>query len=105
MHPILANKRKEIANLCRRFQVTRLDAFGSVVNGDFDPSRSDIDVVAEFAPDSPSTIGLRQYFEFKQELERILDRPVDVIELQAMPDSRLRRLIERSRVAIYAEAA
>ena len=105
MHPILATKRKEIADLCRRFQVTRLDAFGSVVDGSFDPARSDIDVVAEFATDSPSTMGLRQYFDFKQELERILDRPVDVVELQAMPESRLRRLIERSRVAIYAEAA
>ena len=42
-----------------------------------------------------------EIFNFKQELETLFARSVDVIELEAMPDTRLKRIIERTEVAIY----
>jgi predicted nucleotidyltransferase len=40
-----------VADLCRKHGITRLDVFGSVLRDDFDPARSDIDLLVEFRPD------------------------------------------------------
>jgi predicted nucleotidyltransferase len=42
-----------------------------------------------------------QYLDFKAGLERVLDRPVDMVELAAMQESRLKRMIERTQVGVY----
>jgi predicted nucleotidyltransferase len=46
-----------------------------------------------------------QYFRFKQAFERHLGRPIELVEVPAMPDSRLRRSILREQVALYGQAA
>jgi predicted nucleotidyltransferase len=51
MHSLIAAQRSAIADVCRRYQVRRLDVFGSAARGtDFDPERSDADFLVEFAP-------------------------------------------------------
>ena len=49
---------------------------GSVLRDDFDPARSDIDVLAEFAPGALRGVGLR-YFGFGEELGTIFGHKVD----------------------------
>jgi predicted nucleotidyltransferase len=90
-----------IASLCRRYGVVRLDVFGSLLGADFDPLRSDVDLVIEFDPATPGS-PLHRYFDLKQELERLFKRPVDLVELNAMPDTRLKRSIARSKVPLFA---
>ena len=44
MLPLIAERRSQIADICRRFGVRRLAVFGSAARGqDFDPGRSDVD--------------------------------------------------------------
>lgn len=51
MHLHLAEKRNALTELCRRHGVRRLDVFGSAARGiDFDPARSDTDLLVEFGP-------------------------------------------------------
>mgnify|MGYP000956428832 CR=1 FL=1 len=100
---LLAGHRKEIGLLCRRFSVQYLAAFGSAVRSDFDGA-SDVDLVAAFGKSVRYTPA-EQYFEFKSAIERLLGRAVDLVELGAMPDSRLKRIIERTQVRIYGKAA
>jgi len=45
MQPFIAEKREEIAALCRQHHVRRLSVFGSAARDDFDPATSDIDVL------------------------------------------------------------
>jgi predicted nucleotidyltransferase len=47
----MALHREELRVLCRRFHVRRLDLFGSAARGDFDPERSDVDLLVEFDQD------------------------------------------------------
>lgn len=101
--PLAANLR-ELRLLCRRYAVRRLGAFGSVLRQDFDPARSDIDLAVEFGH-SRQHGPAAQYFRFKESLERLLGRKVDLVELPAMPASRLKRSIERSQVPVYEQAA
>ena len=51
MLPLIHARREEVAELCRRFHVRRLEVFGSAARGDFDPERSDVDFLVEFDPD------------------------------------------------------
>ena len=51
--PAIADKREELAELCRQYDVARLEVFGSAARGtDFDPGKSDADFLVEFDPDS-----------------------------------------------------
>ena len=90
--------------MCRRFAVRRLAFFGSVLRDEFNPSSSDVDVAVRFEP-TTGTSHASQYFDFKTALERLLRRTVDLVELDAMPDSRLKRIIERTQVAVYEQAS
>jgi predicted nucleotidyltransferase len=95
---------RQLRALCRRFTVRRLSAFGSVLRPDFDVARSDIDLAVEFGR-SRRYGPADQYFGFKAALERLVGRPVDLVELKAMGDSRLKRIIERTQVVVYEQAA
>ena len=85
MLPLIAERRSEIEALCRRFLVRRLDMFGSAVRGDFDPVRSDLDFLVEFAAQEDD---LGHFLDFKEALETLLARPVDLVDRKAIQKSR-----------------
>jgi predicted nucleotidyltransferase len=64
-----------IRDLCRRHHVRRLSLFGSVLRDDFRPD-SDVDLLVEFLPGHQPGLAL---FEMEEELEKILDRRVDLL--------------------------
>jgi len=99
MHFLLAEKREALCELCRNYGVRRLDAFGSVARGDdFDPNRSDADLLVEFGPDADNLVS---FLNFKEALETLLGLPVDLVERQAVVDSR--NSIRRRRILSEAE--
>ena len=92
--------REKIAEFCRARGIRRLSLFGSVLRGDFDPARSDVDVLAEFEPGALKGVGFR-YFGYGEELAAIIGRRVDFC-------SRLNKYIEaavrREAIPIYERA-
>jgi predicted nucleotidyltransferase len=101
---MIERRRGEIAQLCERYGVRELALFGSILRSDFDPTSSDVDAAVKFGPPADDSLA-HQYFDFKTALEHLLSRPVDLVELEAMPDTRLKRIIEHTKVPIYATAA
>jgi uncharacterized protein len=101
--PSIKRLREPIILLCERHAVRELSLFGSILRTDFDPASSDVDAAVSFGPPHGESVA-RQYFDFKQDLEHLFARRVDLVELDAMPDSRLKRIIERTKVRIYAAA-
>lgn len=73
-----------IAAFCRRWRVTELSLFGSVLRDDFRPE-SDVDVLVSFAPGA--SWRFYDLIEMREELAGILGRRVDLVE---------RRLVENS---------
>jgi predicted nucleotidyltransferase len=74
-----------IAEFCRRWKVTELSLFGSVLRDDFRPD-SDIDVLVTFAPDAEWS--LFDIVDVEEELRAILGRDVDLVERPAIERSR-----------------
>lgn len=68
--------REKIAEFCRARGIRRLSLFGSVLRDDFDPERSDVDVLAEFEPGALRGLGFR-YFGYGDQVSEIIGRRVD----------------------------
>jgi len=86
MLPLIAEHRDEIAALCRRFGVRQLAVFGSAARGaDFDPARSDVDFLVEFAAQDGD---FARSLDFKEALEALLARRVDLVDRKAIESSR-----------------
>ena len=102
MSPLIDDNLDEIGKLCRLHGVRKLEVFGSVLRSDFDPQRSDVDVLVEF--ESRVASSFANFLDFKEALERLLGRPVDLVELHAVRNRRLRRYIEQSKSPVYAAA-
>ena len=98
---MINNKRTEIAELCHRFHVRRLEVFGSATSGEFDPARSDIDFVVEFDPDHRID-AFDDYFGLKEELESLFGLAVDLVVERAMRNPYFRASVERTREPVYA---
>ena len=99
----IALHRDELRELCRRFGVRRLEVFGSAARTtDFDPVRSDVDFLVEFERERPEALSLKTYFGFKQALESLLDRPVDLVEPGALRNPYLKANIDASREPVFA---
>ncbi|MHB8528912.1 MAG: nucleotidyltransferase family protein [Caulobacteraceae bacterium] len=92
MTPAIETHVSEIDALCRRFGVRRLDLFGSATRRDFDPERSDADFLVEFGADEGSTA----FIDLKEALEGLLRRRVDLVDRQAVEQSR--NYIRRRRI-------
>ncbi|WP_048439916.1 nucleotidyltransferase family protein [Caenimonas sp. SL110] len=101
MSPLLDNKQREVADLCRRAGARRLDAFGSVTRADFDPLRSDLDFLVEFE-NAPPAAYAQAYFELKEGLETLFGRPVDLLTSSSLANPYLSRRIAAERQTVYA---
>ncbi len=101
MNLIIENKRAEIVSLCEQFAVRRLEIFGSATRDDFNPARSDVDLLVEFGY-SDTLRALQQYFGLKDALEGVLGRPVDLVESTAVKNPYVRKSIDESREPLYA---
>ncbi len=62
--------REKIAEFCLARGIRKLSLFGSVLRDDFDPARSDVDVLAEFEPGALHGVGFR-YFGYGEVLAAI----------------------------------
>lgn len=101
----LTSHREEIGALCRRFGVVRLDVFGSAAREDFDPARSDIDFLVEFAAEQDE---FARFIDFKEAVEALLSRRIDLVDRKEIEASRnyiRKRHILAGAVPIYATFA
>jgi len=89
----------EIAELCRRLKVSRLDIFGSATADDFGPE-SDVDVLVCFERDGGGLFN--RYFDLKEGLEKLFARSVDVVTEKSIKNPYFLAGVERSRKNVYA---
>lgn len=98
---VIEQYRDEIGALCRRFNVARLEVFGSAANGTFDPARSDVDLLVEFQPLEPGPLA-DAYFGLLEELRRLFRRKVDLVTPRSIRNPYFLRGVNETRRLFYA---
>jgi|LauGreDrversion4_2_1035121.scaffolds.fasta_scaffold247434_3 predicted nucleotidyltransferase len=99
IHPAIFDR---VRDLCARHGVARLELTGSAARSDFNPTRSDIDLLVEFLPGA--RVSALQFVELSDALEQAFGRRVDLIELSAVTNPILREAFIRDRMPFYAAA-
>ena len=96
---LLSVKIDQIQGACAANKVKYLYAFGSVTNDKFNAD-SDIDLVVEIAESDPIAYS-DNYFNLKEQLEKIFNRPVDLLEQKALRNPFLKKEIDLTKILIY----
>jgi predicted nucleotidyltransferase len=97
--PHISVPNKRLVDFCRRWRVTELSFFGSVMREDFRPD-SDVDVLVTF--DSDAGWSLLDIVTMQDELGSILGRKVDLLEEAALRNPYRRSTILQSKHILYA---
>ena len=100
MIPLITNHSDELAEICRRHHVKRLEVFGSAAVGDFNPEKSDIDFLVEF-DDSDDFSLFQTRRDLTQELESLFNRSVDLVIFANVENPYFRISVESTREPIF----
>lgn len=88
-----------IVSLCKLHKVKELYIFGSVLTPKFSNS-SDVDFLIQF-----DNIDILEYadnfFDFKEKLEKLLGREIDLLENQAIRNPIFRKVLDRDKQLVY----
>lgn len=95
----LERHRGEIAELCRRYGVVRLEMFGSAATGSGFDEESDLDFLYEMEGGDGYA---DRFFGLLASLEDLLDRSIDLVSARAIRNPYFREAVDESKQLIYA---
>ena len=100
MITLIANNNEQLAKICRRHHVKRLDLFGSATTDNFNPDDSDLDFLVDYLPLSPAKHA-DAYFGLLQDLQTLFNCEIDLIEDKAIQNPYFRQTVDQTRQPIY----
>ncbi len=96
---IIQKNINSLVALCNTHKVRELYIFGSILTPRFNKD-SDIDFLVQF-----DNIDILEYFDnymdFKEKLEQLLGRDVDLLENQAIRNPIFRKVLDRDKKLVY----
>lgn len=99
---ILIVHRRELEQVCSKFNVKELYAFGSVLTNMFNAD-SDVDFIVSLLSDDPIEYA-ENYFELKFALEQIFSRKIDLLEQKAIKNKTLESIINQKKQLVYGQS-
>ena len=103
MIPLIVEKTEEINRLCVKYRVKSLEVFGTAASDEFNPESSDIDFLVEFLPLEPKEHA-DSYFSLIEDLEIVLKKQIDLVEVKAINNPYLLESINHAREVVYRAA-
>ena len=100
MIPLITNHSDELAEICRRHHVKRLELFGSAASDNFDPEKSDIDFLVEYQLLPPAQHA-DAYFGLLEDLQSLFGHSIDLVEDKAIENPYFRASVDETRQPIY----
>ena len=100
MAPKVDLKTEQLQQLCEKYNVKELYLFGSATTEDFSED-SDLDFIVKFNRRGFEG-AFDQFIDFKQELEQIYGRSVDLYHLKKFRNTIFQEEVERSKELLYA---
>ena len=90
-----------LEGLCLHYKVRRLELFGSAALGQDKPGKSDLDFLVDFQP-LPAGAYAEAYFGLLEDLEKLFDRPVDLVVASAIKNPYFRESVNQTKILLYA---
>jgi predicted nucleotidyltransferase len=91
-------RRKQIAEICARLGVRRLELFGSAARG---ATPRDLDFLVDLGERPPAEYAA-VYFSLREELEKLFARPVDLVTPPGLANPYFRQRVEQEKTLLYA---
>lgn len=101
MTDLISQHRQRLDDLCRKYDVRRLDLFGSAARTDFDPTRSDLDFIVEFN-DLTIDNAADRYLGLLVDLEDLFGRKIDLVSYRAIRNPYFKQVVDQTRQSLYA---
>lgn len=96
---LIKENQAKLNALCETHKVKELFLFGSILNEKF-TSESDVDFLIQF-----EGVDLDNYFnnymDFKENVEKLLNRKIDLVENQAIKNPIFRKVVDNQKQLIY----
>jgi predicted nucleotidyltransferase len=99
---LIMQHKSKLISLCKKYKVSELYVFGSVLTELFN-KQSDIDFLVKFG-DVELYNYFDNYMDFKESLESLFKRNIDLLEIQTLKNPILRRSIDRNKIKVYGRA-
>ena len=94
----IESRRADIARICARLGVRRLELFGS---GTRSASPRDLDFLADLG-DRPPAEYAAAYFALREALEKLFAKPVDLVTPPGLSNPYFRQRVEQEKTLLYA---
>ncbi len=94
----IESRRADIARICARLGVRRLELFGS---GTRSASPRDLDFLADLG-DRPPADYAGGYFALREALEKLFAKPVDLVTPPGLANPYFRQRVEQEKTLLYA---
>lgn len=92
---------QRIFDLCRKHKVKTLAVFGSILTDRFN-DQSDVDLLVDFEEEDFATFDyVSNYFDFRDALEMLFGRKVDLIEYGNNLNPLFRASVDKKKLMIY----
>ncbi len=92
---------QRILDLCKSYKVKSLAVFGSILTDRFNED-SDVDLLVDFEPSDQEEFDyVGNYFGFRDSLEMLFNRKVDLIEEKALRNKFIIANVNRTKRMIY----
>ena len=100
MIPLISRNSDQLAKICRRHPVKRLEVFGGAVVGDLNPETSDIDFLVETQLLPPGKHA-DAYFGILNDPQSIFGHSIDLVEAKAIENPYFRESVDQTRQPVY----
>ena len=101
MNSLIEKNRTSLTQLCEKYNVKRLEIFGSAATGEFDAESSDLDFLVEFNRTKEMNVA-DQYFGLLEDLQDLFGRDIDLVMTRAMKNPYFIESVNQTRRLIYA---
>ncbi len=99
---ISTTRMEKLKQICESCHVKSFFVFGSFVRDDF-KNTSDIDFIVDFNESDPFKYT-DYYFKLKEELEKIFDHRIDLLEERGIKNSYFRAELDKTKVLLYGKS-
>ena len=96
---IIEKNKEGLKKLCEKYNVAELYLFGSFARGEIS-KKSDIDFLVRFSGVNPVDY-FDNYIDFKESIENLFSRNIDLVEMQTIKNPDLKKSINRNKIKLY----